>query len=90
MRIKSSNTSDGKDARMKVKRSLTYFKVPRACPWVSTYRFLRIGTIEERRKKEKGRNFTDLLNYARKRYSLFGSPDKIFLVPKDLRPHPKN
>jgi Holliday junction resolvase-like predicted endonuclease len=36
MRIKSSNTSDGKDARMKVKRSLTYFKVPRACPWVST------------------------------------------------------
>jgi hypothetical protein len=56
----------------------------------SKYRFLRIGTIEEKRKKEKGRNFTDLLNYARKRYSLFGNPDKIFLVPKDLRPHPKN
>ena len=24
---------------MKVKRSLTYFKVPRACPWVSTISF---------------------------------------------------
>jgi hypothetical protein len=22
---------------MEVKRSLTYFKVPRACPWVSTH-----------------------------------------------------
>jgi len=54
------------------------------------YKFLEIGVIEEKRKKERGRNFTDLLNYARKRYSLFGSPDRIVLVPKDLRPHPKN
>lgn len=56
----------------------------------SKCRFLKIGTIEERREKERGRNFTGLLAYARKRYSLFGNPDKIALVPKDLRPHPKN
>jgi hypothetical protein len=51
----------------------------------SKYRFLKIGTVEERRKKERGRNFMDLLNYAKKRYSLFGSPDKIVLVPMDLK-----
>ncbi|MDO9351685.1 MAG: hypothetical protein Q7U55_10640 [Deltaproteobacteria bacterium] len=51
----------------------------------SKYKFLEIGVIEEKRKKERGRNFTDLLNYARKRYSLFGSPDRIVLVPKDLK-----
>jgi len=51
----------------------------------SKYRFLKIGTIEERRKKERGRNFKDLLNYARKRYSLFGNPDRIVLVPNKLR-----
>jgi len=50
MRIKSSNTSDGKDARMKVKRSLTYFKVPRACPWVSTGKemFEKLEEVERR------------------------------------------
>jgi hypothetical protein len=46
----------------------------------SKYKFLEIGVIEEKRKKERGRNFTDLLNYARKRYSLFGNPDRIVLV----------
>jgi hypothetical protein len=51
----------------------------------SKYRFLKIGTVEERRKKERSRNFTDLLNYARKRYALFGSLDKIVLVPRDLK-----
>jgi hypothetical protein len=50
----------------------------------SKYRFLKVGTIEERRKKERGRNFMDLLNYARKRYSSFGNPDKIVLAPRDL------
>ena len=27
---------------MKVKRSLTYFKVPRACPWVSTANYFEV------------------------------------------------
>ena len=48
-------------------------------------RFLKIGIIEERRKKERGHNFKDFLKYARRRYSLFGSPDNIVLVPKNLR-----
>lgn len=56
----------------------------------SKYRFLKIGTIEERRKKERGGNFKDLLNYARKRYSLFGGPDKIVLVPREMRKYPIN
>ena len=56
----------------------------------SKYRFLKIGTIEERRKKERGHNFKDLLNYARKRYSLFGSPDRIVLVPTVIRKFPIN
>jgi len=51
----------------------------------SKYRFLKIGTIEERRREERGCNFKDLLNYARKRYSLFGNPDRIVLVPNKLR-----
>ena len=37
MRNRSSNTFNGKDARIQVKRSLSYFKVPRACPWVSPW-----------------------------------------------------
>jgi len=53
----------------------------------SKYRFVKIGTVAERRRKERGRNFVDLLNYARMRYSLFGSPDKIVLVPRNLRAH---
>ena len=51
----------------------------------SKYKFLEIGAIEERRKMERGRNFLDLLNYTRKRYSLFGNPDRIVLAPKDLK-----
>jgi hypothetical protein len=27
---------NGRKTRIQVKRSLNYFKVPRACPWVST------------------------------------------------------
>jgi len=53
-------------------------------------RFLKIGIIEERRKKERGHNFKDLLKYARKRYSAFGSADNIVLVPRDMRNYPKN
>ncbi len=53
----------------------------------SKYRFVKIGTVAERRRKERGRNFMDLLSYARARYSLFGSPDKIVLVPRDLKAH---
>jgi len=56
----------------------------------SKYRFLKIGTIEERRKKERGCNFKDLLNYARKRYSLFGNPDRIVVVPRETRKYPIN
>ena len=51
----------------------------------SKYRFLKIGAVEERRQKERGGNFTDLLKYARKRYALFGGPDKIVLAPRDLK-----
>jgi len=53
----------------------------------SKYRFVKIGTVAERRREERGRNFVDLLSYARKRYSLFGSPDKIVLAPRNLRAH---
>jgi len=53
----------------------------------SKYRFVKIGTVSERRKKERGRNFTDLLSYARKRYSFFGSPERIVLVPRNLEAH---
>ncbi len=51
----------------------------------SKYGFQKIGTVEERRKNERGRNFTDLLTYARKRYALFGNPGKIVLVPRDSK-----
>ncbi len=50
----------------------------------SKYKFVKTGTIEERRKKERGRNFMDLLTYARKRYALFGNPERMVLVPKNL------
>jgi len=53
----------------------------------SKYRFVKIGTVAERRQKERDRNFMDLLSYARKRYSFFGSPERIVLAPRNLRVH---
>jgi adenylate cyclase len=67
MRIKSSNTSDGRDARMRVKRSLTYFKVPRACPWVSTYKILweDFMTTQEVKRKLTAILSADVKGYSR-------------------------
>jgi hypothetical protein len=40
-----------------------------------------LGTVIERRRKERGNNFKDLLKKAIKEYSDYvGNPSKIFLV----------